>query len=106
MAVGAIAKHQLAQTILGAAEGVFLQALQGLQVEVPLELDLLAAGSGLLHHLEQLRQQHMAIAAHPFQHDLQMVIASFTTEAGPLVFNPLGKGARIVVAAAAGERPG
>ena len=106
MAVGAIAKHQLPQTVLGAAEGVFFQALQGLKVEVPLELDLVIAGSGLLHHFEQLRQQDMAIATDTFQHDLQMVIASFTTQAGPLVFDPLGKGARIVAAAAAGERTG
>ena len=102
MPVGPIGKHQAAQAILGAAEGVFLQALQGLQVEGPFQLDLVGAGGGLLHHLQQLGQQHMAIATDPFQHDLQMVVAGFTAQAGPQVLNPFGKGAGIAATATAG----
>ena len=45
----------------------------------------------------------MAIATDPFQDNLEMVIAGFTTQAGTLVLDPFGKGASVVVAAASSQ---
>ena len=70
MAVRTITKQQLAQSVLGAAEGIFFKALQRLKIQIPFKGNLLAVGSGLLHHLQQLGEKVVTISADPLQHDL------------------------------------
>ena len=77
MAVAATAVEQLAQPLMGQVERVLLQPLQGLQVQITLQLNLTVIQQRVLHHLQQERQEAGGIAANAFERQHQPVIIGF-----------------------------
>ena len=105
MAVGAAAKQLVAQLFVAEVEGVLLEPLQGLEIQIPLQFHLGGGAVGLLQHLQQQRQQRVGISQGAFECHHQQIVAGFTAQVGAEALHHIGKGFRIQVPTAAGQHP-
>ena len=106
MAVRPIAVEQDAQLVMGQLERVFLLALQRLQIELTLQIDLIVHQPGPPHHQQQQRQQGLGITAGALEADQGAVFRCFTAQPGAATLHQIGQGITAELAAAAAQHPG
>ena len=106
VAIGTVAIELLAQAVMGQLEGIFAVTLQGLQVELALQVDLVVQQPGLLHQGQQQGQQRFGIGRGALKADQQAVFGGLAAQASAQAFHLVGQGLAAVVAAAAAEQAG
>jgi hypothetical protein len=104
VAVGAVAVELLAQAVMGQLEGIFAVALQGLQVELALQVDLIVEQPGLLYQGQEQGQQLAGVGRGALEADQQAVFGGFAAQARAQALHLVGQGVTAVVAAAAAEQ--
>ena len=106
MAVGTGAVEAVAQLVVGELEGVFPLALQGLQIQLAFQVQLVRLQLRLPDHGQQKGQQAGGIVGGAFEANHQGILQGIGPQPSPSPFHQIGQGLSIEIAAAAGHQAG
>ena len=91
---------------MGQLVGVLPLAGEGLEIELPFQIQLARLEPGLPHQGQQQGQQGVGIVGGAFEPHHQGILVGFGSKAGPGAFHGVGESVGIEGSAAAGHHPG
>ena len=106
MPVGTLAVEQAQQLIVGQLIRVLLLALEGLDIELPLDGHLVRSQEGTADHGQEEGKQVRGVGGGALEAQDQGVLVGLSPQRGPRPLHQIGEGIGIQVAAAAGHRSG
>ena len=106
VAVGAVPVELGEQLVMGQLIGILPLSLQGLEVELPFDRQLLRRQNRTAHHGEQQGQQVRGISGGALEAQHQGILMGFGPQAGTGAFHQIGEGLGIKLAAASGQAAG
>ena len=105
MPVGPIAVELMAQLVVGDLEGILFLPLEGLQIQLALERDLVLDQPRTAHHLQDQGQQQGGVIAGAFQADQGAVFGGFAAQTCSPSFHEIGQRFTTQAAAASAQDP-
>ena len=104
VAVRTIAIELVAELVMGQLKGILALALQALQVQLPLQIQLIGLQARAAHHREQQRQQGVAVLSGTLEGQHQTVLSGLAAQAGAGPLDEIRQRFGIELAAAAGHQ--
>jgi hypothetical protein len=77
---------------VGDLKGIFPLTQKRLQIELTLKGHLIVSQPGLLHHLQQERQQQRSVIRCAFEAEHQLILVRLTTETSAASLHQIGQG--------------